>query len=594
MTRKNYKKTSNKNRNVKKNKQTVKNLFRKRNLTKNVKYGGEMSELYKAKHSFRTEFITLINKLNKSTSRNITKDTRNNLIELFSKKKQFINTLIPITSNYKAVLYNVATNSYPKNVYDYVSPIIIILNELSNILTIKDLELILNAYFDNGGNFNSLSSRFKLSPFKNELNKKNIQNIRLLLDKSNPFHIIEDGLDEETKIQLTELIPNEQKIETRNVIEDSHPQEVSQYKEVITYPKLQLPFELPVNNENGYDKNIVPEFWKPIFGNGEELLQIRDIFTRLYERDKYISNVQRPIEICNILERIIPSYLTPSALDFGQTPKTFVNINILNCFITLLLGILLSKLHETNQDYLFIFKGGRALQLSLVGIYDIGKYFSEDTDILIVPNRIEKASYDLVKMENLSAHIGYLIKWFIPQDINIIISLPTNPKNLNKDITKVLYNDNRVFKALSDIGFGEIPEDIKKYFDEVMFSYFYVSELNLKLLFIIPTLDDMLSEKLYFYSKYFIYKEKLQKNEIINKKGYSNLTTQECDFYLYKFKRAIFKLVEAIMKRDYSEAEDLHNKETPILILRGIISNFEDYSNEEKNQVINDIYKYKF
>ena len=61
----------------------------------------------------------------------------------------------------------------------------------------------------NGGNFNNLSSRFKLSPFKNELNKGRIENIKMLLNKSNAFHIIEDGLDEETKTQLVQLIPND-------------------------------------------------------------------------------------------------------------------------------------------------------------------------------------------------------------------------------------------------------------------------------------------------------------------------------------------------------------------------------------------------
>lgn len=55
------------------------------------------------------------------------------------------------------------------------------------------------------------------------------------------------------------------------------------------------------------------------------------------------------------------------------------------------------RLYETKQDYLFIFKGGRALQLSLVDISGIGKYGSEDTDILIIPNRFTNGFIILIK-----------------------------------------------------------------------------------------------------------------------------------------------------------------------------------------------------
>ena len=37
-------------------------------------------------------------------------------------------------------------------------------------------------------------------------------------------------------------------------------------------------------------------------------------------------------------------------------------------------------------------------------------------------------------MKNLSCHIAYLVKWFIPPEVNIVISLPTQS---SKDITKL-------------------------------------------------------------------------------------------------------------------------------------------------------------
>lgn len=595
-----------KRRTTRKNKKTKRNGKRNR-ITRKNKRGG-ISEKYQQMNNYRTDFINSLNRINNRSSRNAIKDFRGILIGLFRNRNELINVLIPITESGEPVLFrDISAPDNTKKVFDYVSQIIVIFNKLSNILTQKDFVLIFNSYFTNGGNFNSLSSRFKLSPFKNELNKQRVDNVRMLLDNENPFHIIEDGLDEETKMQLARLIPNEQRIEAEPELVDEHipepePEAVVERvpepepepipAQVVAYPKLDFNYPLPTNNEEGYDREVPPEFWKPIFNNGEQLLQIRDIFTRIYELSKYTTDTERrPNIICNILERIVPSYSTPNALNFGQTPKTFVTLNILNCFITLLFGMILSRLYETKQDFLFFFKGGRALQLSLVNIPDLVKYASEDADILIIPNKSEGISYDKNKMENLSSHIGYLVKWFIPQDINIMVILPTNPKNLNKDITKLIYNDNKLFKALSDIGFGEISQDIKKYFDDLLFDNFNIEEFNSLALFIIPTIDDMLSEKLYFFSKYFIFNEKLKRNEPINEIGYTNLTSEECQFYMTKFKKAILKLVEATIKKDYKDTVGLDEKETSKLILRGIIGNFDDYSNEEKESIIMGIYQ---
>jgi hypothetical protein len=518
------------------------------------------------------------------------KEGINSLINFF-KNNNMINTLIPISSNDKYV--DKETGIVP--IIDFVSPVIFIFDNLSGIIPDKDIIRILNSYFINGGNFNNMSSRFKISPFKNELNKKRINNIKILLDKSNIFHIIEDGLDDKTKNQISELIPNDQKIITEPEVEltkEQEPEEQEPKEQEPETPLLQLPYPLPENNDIGYDRNVPPEFWKPIFKNGEELLQIREKFMGFYEFDRYTSNIQKQVKICNLLETIIPGYWTKYTLDFRETAKTLINVNILNCFITLLYGLILFKLYKSKQKYIFIFKGGRALQLSLNNISDIGKYFSEDTDILIIPNNFEGviSNYDLENMENLSEHIAYLIKWMIPQEINLFVSLPTNPKNTNKDITKILYNDGKLFKALSDIGFGEINEDIRKYFDILDFSPFYINQFELNALFITPTLDDMLAEKLFYYAKYSKFKDMINRKEPILEQDYINLTQEECDRILFKFKRAILKLVEAILKRDYSDVTDLQTRDSSKLILRGFIKNFDDYTNQEKEDIIINIF----
>jgi len=565
----------------------TKNMLKKNRITRKIKYGGdpneELQKQQKLKNLFRRTFNNYIIQI--KNKNNLKKGIRD-LSKMFENNSQ-INTLIPITETGNPVdkeTYSLAKK--PVKIYDFVSPVTLILDNLTGIISREDIINILNEYFRNGGNFSNLSSRFKKSPIEHEINKQNVENVKLLLDKANTFHIIEDGLNEETKTKLSQLIPNEQIIQSQPEPVTS----VTKASEEIQMPKLELPYPLPENNEVGYDKSVAPQFWDTIFDKGE-LLALRGTFMGIYEFDRYTIDQEKRFKICDLLEKMFPGYYTKYVKSFNESAKTLVNVNLLNCFITLLYGIVLYKLYHTNQDYLFIFKGGRALQLSLVDIVGVKKYFSEDTDILIVPNKNQTATYDLVKMANLSGHLGYLIKWFIPEEINIIVSLATNPKNNNKEITKVLYNDERLYKPLSDIGFGEMKEDIKKYFENLSYFPFYVDIFEANSLFITPTMDDILAEKLYFFAKYFTLKNKLAKNEHITEKGYDGITELDCDHFMYKFKRAIYHLVDMTIKRDYKETIGMNTNETQKLILRGIINNFDEYSNEEKEYIIADLYK---
>ena len=574
-------------RNITKNKRNKRNKKNNTKKTKNIKikYGGDIDlvEEQKRKTLFRRTFNNYISQIsNRNNSRNKIKDALNNLINLFN-NNSMINTLIPISSNGKYV--DKATGKEP--IVDFVSPIIIIFNNLSNVISDKEIIRILNYYFFNGGNFNNMSTRFKITPFQNELNKQRINNVKMLLDTSNNFHIIEDGLSEKTKTQLSELLAIKEP-----ELELEPEQKIEIIEKIINQYLLVLPSPIPTNNDIGYDRNTVPDFWKGIFNNGNDLLLIRDSFMSIYQYDRYTSDIQKKIKICDLLETIIPGYLTKYTLSYRETAKTLINVNILNCFITLLYGFILYKLYETKQEYLFIFKGGRALQLVLNGIPDIGKYFSEDTDILIIPNKYNGvvSNYDLSKMENLSEHIAYLVKWIIPEDINVFVSLPTNPKNTNKDITKLLYNDGTLYKALSDIGFGEINEDIKSYFDNLVFSPFYINEFKENALFITPTLDDMLAEKLFYYSKYYKYNEMLKRKEPIMEQSYVNITNEEYERILFKFKRAILKLVESVLKRDYNDVTDIQLTDSSKLILRDILKSYNDLTNQEKENIIISIY----
>jgi hypothetical protein len=118
----------------------------------------------------------------------------------------------------------------------------------------------------------------------------------------------------------------------------------------------------------------------------------------------------------------------------------------------------------------------------------------------------------------------------------------------------------------------------------------YVDDFETIALFITPTLDDMLAEKLFYYAKYLKFKGMITRREQIMDQEYSNLTIEECDRILFKFKRAILKLVQAILKRDYSDVTDLNSKESAKLILREFIRDYKDYTNQEKEDIVISIF----
>ena len=150
-------------------------------MTRKSKYGnkcgGEPSEEYKQKNLFRRTLNNFIIQI--KNKKNI-KQAINSIIKTFEKNK-LINTLIPVTIEGKPVdkeTYSLAKN--PVAIYDFVSPITVIFDNLTGIISDEDIIRILNAYFLNGGNFNNLSSRSKITPFENEVNKGHVANVKIL------------------------------------------------------------------------------------------------------------------------------------------------------------------------------------------------------------------------------------------------------------------------------------------------------------------------------------------------------------------------------------------------------------------------------
>jgi hypothetical protein len=225
----------------------------------------------------------------------------------------------------------------------------------------------------------------------------------------------------------------------------------------------------------------------------------------------------------------------------------------------------------TGQDYEFIFKGGKAIQLVLGQISGNPQYISEDIDILVRPAQGIVYNRDVAK--NLASHIGYLIKWFLtyielptellkddtkPVSLTIAVALPDVQDNTvcdataknNPNIVKISYNKvaTRICKAFADIDFKETPAEVSTYFKTTHKYPFYIEGLQTDVLFICPNIGSLIDEKIYLYAKYMKFKLLLEKGEKILDEGYETINLKNCKFYMDKFARAIIALTLGLVR----------------------------------------------
>ena len=335
--------------------------------------------------------------------------------------------------------------------------------------------------------------------------------------------------------------------------------------------KLTIPTELP---ETGYAPDIEPEFWKPIF-NENEMTTLRQTLREMLSKDneimidKQTREVSQMWSVCRIIKTIIPTYYTQIKNDpydvygtlMSDKDIDFSHFNILLCASLLVFGIVSYKM--IGQDYKLLFKGGKAVQLVLKGIAEMGEYKTEDIDVLIIPNA--DIPYDENNVKNLAGHISYLIKWFVqsPETKYNVSVLPPNPANMRanpfifklsyvKDTKKYDHRKNMMiddFRQFSDVDFKKVPQDIMKHFDTATDYDFDISELNTKVLFRCPNLGALLDEKVYYYAKYMEIKNLLTQNKPITNPDYKTTTIPDCERFLEKFKRAILPLNKGLQKQ---------------------------------------------
>ena len=185
-------------------------------------------------------------------------------------------------------------------------------------------------------------------------------------------------------------------------------------------------------------------------------------------------------------------------------------------------------------------------------------------------------------MEMLAKHISMLIKWFLEGTINISLELPnTNAKTIGKDIVKISYlSSSGRYTALCDVGFGEIRENVRPYFEHPQVFKMYNTELQSELMFRCPNIDAILNEKLYYYLKFIEFRSLLKRNLPILETGYENTSLGDLDFFMKKFKKSIKAIVDGLVFQKMGAVEPNKLRENVTALLITIINNnFNDKAN---------------
>ena len=585
---------NNRRRNRNKTKKTNKNNKTKPNkrYTRRKQRGGdpEIVDKYTELKSFRKQFCDLLYPLInlKGKSNNQIKTFIKNLNNFFVENKKLINTLINIDANRRPVL---------KDVVDFVSIPTVIMDNITN-NEIKSKLLLL--FYENGGNINAYNRLTgKENAFIRAVENRQVENIRILLDPR--YGLSRDNLPDEIKPVFDDII-REPEIQVQQVLEEpiqgepireqivepvlepvqepirepiqepiQEPilepirepiQEPQQIQEPIQEPvvKLKVPINVP---KVGYKLDVAPRFWRYLFeSKGIDLFELRERMRSLLSQDEIHKVIYRKgftpnaWTTCEMVESMFPAYYTKQNPEFQlktqEQQMDFVNTNTALCIILLLLGIISNTMND--QDYNFIFKGGKSVQFVLSEIKNTSKYISDDIDILITHN--ENLVYNEWKMRNVAEHISFLIKWFIEGIINISLDLPnTGGKTFGKDIVKIsyvhypdIYRPN-IYKytALCDIGFGKTNENVRPYFEHPQVFRMYNNTLEQEMMFRCPNIEAILDEKLYYYLKFIQFRDVVRRGSAIHEKGYEDMNPESLNFFIQKFKRSIKAIVDGLI-----------------------------------------------
>ena len=612
-------------------KHNVKNATTRKNK---MYIGGEViaEQIRSVKHrdDFRSMFNNIFHVINKTQTDPDPSKYEENIKELMRSMKRLksgINTLIPITTDYMPINKKIYKQSVTPLI-GFVPSLCIIIRHLKNVQDVRRLIIEFNR---NSGNINLASIKGNITALSAAIDVGNMYIINELIQRGAdtnalneaaqtrlqqliadeaartpkpeiPQPAIEPIADHATEFvhvnTLTEQPQVDEPIKLKKESRQKHvelknlsmqktpipePSSVAASIQKVSIPakvKLSLPFELP--GQTGYPLNAIPAFWAPIFNKTPtELIRLRDKIKDALAHDNMIPMAKNEIQniwsVCEMVQTMIPTYYVPTKnapywhgnTMYADKPIDFARFNMTLCTCLIIFGILSERM--VGQDYEFIFKGGKAIQLELGQISGNPQYISEDIDILVRPAHGIAYNNDVAK--NLASHIGYLIKWFLtyielptellkddtkPVSLNISVALPDVQDNTicdstakaNPNIVKISYNKiaTRICKALADIDFKETPAEVSPYFEKTHKYPFHIDELQTDVLFICPNIGSLIDEKIYLYAKYTGFKLLLEAGEKIIDEGYETVNLDTCRFYREKFSKALLALTLGLVR----------------------------------------------
>ena len=598
--------------NRRRNRITKKKTNKNKRYTRRKQRGGdpEIVDKYTELKTFRKQFCDLLYPLInwKGKSKNQIKMFIKNLNQFFVENDKLINTLINIDANRRPVL---------KDVVDFVSIPTVIMDNITN-NEIKSKLLLL--FYENGGNINSYNRLTgKENAFIRAVENRQVENIKILLDPR--YGLSRDNLPDEIKPvfddimrepEVQQVLEPEQQVlepqvqqvleEPQQVLEEPQ-QQVLEPEQIQVEPqqiqvepvvKLKVPINVP---KVGYNIEVAPRFWRDLFeSKGIDLFELRERMRSLLSQDEIHKVIYRKgftpnaWTTCEMVESMFPAYYTKQNPEFQlktqEQQMDFVNTNTALCIILLLLGIISNTMND--QDYNFIFKGGKAVQFVLSEIKNTSKYISDDIDILITHN--ENLVYNEWKMRNVAEHISFLIKWFLEGIINISLDLPnTGGKTFGKDIVKIsyvhypdIYRPN-IYKytALCDIGFGKTNENVRPYFEHPQVFRMYNNTLEQELMFRSPNIEAILDEKLYYYLKFIQFRDTVRRGSAIHEKGYEDMNPESLNFFIQKFKRSIKAIVDGLILQQSGNI----NQEEQRMLLQFRLNKFNANTNFKEDAI---------
>ena len=593
----------------------------------------------KTKKKLRTYKHLKHSKKQKNKKTNKQKGGMNRLINsLFGQKpdyvsKEFIDKLKPILNSknkdaLKKLLeeYNLETNKLFHITIDSKGKYIIhekkpftsginasLLSILLNVPEFKKDRTIYHAFLNNGGvipqqsyddfDFGDDRPKKKDKPKKS---KNKSQNNKSHNNKSQDDEFFDAQETNYTPVQVEDDIVKSD-FEPQYVDAQSE-QQPERRKNVKIKSKLDYTIEPKYDGE--YNLEEEPVFWKPIFGDNE-MTNLKQKITQLIQEDLKLEYNQL-CSLCQMVQTIIPSFHVrlsnerPKKNETDEKEPTrydqsidLQKINVILCSTMLLLGVISKKME--NQDYNFVFKGGKAVQVALSQVAQDSRvaqeYKSEDIDILIVHNK-ETIEYNREKTQNLGLHISYLVRWFLDTkfDKNIVSDImnETNPNIVKFSYQPFGPNGSplKTKNALMDIDFGDLPIEIKPLYNNKKKMFFgkmkptivlddeelpddgkpYFGE---ELLFNFQSYESQIQEKIYYYLLYSKYRSMLLNKIPITDPKYKSLNIKECDLYLTKFSKSILALI-------HGKLANTNNEERKSQFVMELIPYLSDYAEDDR------------